>query len=142
MRIHSDKLVKSDFGLAASNAGFGPDVYYERTEHGSRSRARAFELKIDAEPGTDRHGIKRAFSRNSGGQGAEQGPYKAATWVEWGDFIVELFKIDPNAIIGHYTSAEHFVEDTAKYAPYRPKRENAVEHAARWAESLAPEPVK
>lgn len=137
MRIHSDVIEFSDFGLAASNAGFGPDVYYERTAHGSRSRARAFELSIDAEPGTDRHGIKRSFSRNTGQFGGEQSPYKAATWVEWGDLIVELFKIDPHAIIGYYSGPDHFIEETAQYAPHRPPRENAVAHAQRWAESLS-----
>lgn len=136
MRIHSDRLEFFDFGLAAGNAGLGPDVYYERTAHGSRSRARAFEFQMNAEPGSDKHGIKRSFATNSGVGGGAPSDYKAATWVEWGDLITELFKIDPQAIIGPYDGSEDFVRQTLKSATNRPAREDAESHAARWAREL------
>lgn len=142
MRIHSDKLEFSDLGLAAANAGFGPDVYYERTAHGSRKRAHAFDVSADADPGEDRHGIKRAFRCNTGTIGAQSGEYKALTWVEWGDWICQMFKIDPAAIIGSYDGAKDFVSQTTQMAPHRPARENAETHAARWADELDARVIK
>lgn len=130
MRIHTDTLTQADL-YRTLPAG----CYLEASQKGSRKRARAFEVSMSAAPGTDSHGIKRCYATNSGRYGT--GYAKAATYIEWGDWMVALLDIDPAAIIGPYDGAADFVEQTSRWAPHRPKRESAVAHARRWAEGLA-----
>lgn len=130
MKIHTDKLTYSD--IYATPAG----VEAETIERGSRSRARAFDVGLSAVHGTDRHGIKRCYARNSGKSGSAGNWDRAATWVEWGDWICGLFKLDPDAIIGQYDGAQDFIRQTMAAAPHRPERENAGAHAERWAEEI------
>lgn len=131
MKIHTDKLTSKDL---YRNTPHG--CYLETEKCGSRKRDHAFKVGMSAGHGHDSHGIKRCFARNSGQWGGAGDYDRAATWVEWGDWMVALFKIDPNAVIGTYDGIEGFIEETTKYASYRPKRENAVTHAKRWAEEL------
>lgn len=131
MKIHADKLYAAD--MRETPAG----VHSEFIERGSRSRARAFDVSLSAQHGHDRHGIKRCYARNTGRSGGAGDWDRAATWVEWGDWICELFRRDPKAIIGQYDGATDFVAQTAAAAPYRPERENAGAHAERWAEEIA-----
>lgn len=101
MRLHSDKIVWDDIAKACYAAGMR-GVSHSTTEHGSRIRDRAFEVKLTGNsprrpnggvrPGTDDH---------------------AATWDEWGMFLAYLFKIDPNMVAGDsgrpaYDGAENF----------------------------------
>ena len=130
MKIHTDKLTRADL-FAHVPSG----CYLDASQRGSRKRARAFDVHMYAKPGTDTHGIKRCYATNSGGYGA--GEYKAATYIEWGDWMVELFKIDPNAIIGTYDETGGFIGQTQHWAPTRPARENAQYHADRWAKTLS-----
>jgi hypothetical protein len=133
MRIHTDKISHAELHrIITSRDGLYPEI----AGKGSRKRDHAFELGIEAEPGKDAHGIKRSFGRNSGNMGAAQGYGKAPTWVEYGDIMVELFKLDPAAIIGPYDGEHNFITETQRAAPYRPARENAEEHADRWSEEL------
>jgi hypothetical protein len=137
MQIHTDKLTARDLYRTAP-AG----CFVEHVEHGSRSRRRRFDVGMSAAHGADAHGIARVYARNTGNRGADgygaprEIVPRAATWVEWGDWIVALFKLDPGARIGHYESPASFIETTTEYAPSRPARENAPEHAARWAREL------
>jgi hypothetical protein len=108
--------------------------YLEAESKGSRSRDHAFEVHMTAEPGSDKHGIKRCYATNSGNYGKGHG--KAATYIEWGDWMVELFKIDPQAIIGPYEGREDFVLQTHDAVSFRPQRENAEDHADRWSKEL------
>lgn len=132
MKIHTDKLTREDL-FAHVPSG----CYIDAALRGSRKRARAFDVSMSAEPGQDAHGIKRIYSRNTGTHG---GPgyddEKAATYIEWGDWMVELLKIDPDAIVGYYDGARGFVESTQQAAPRRPARENAQSHADRWKAEL------
>lgn len=131
MKIHADKLTASDIYKAA------PDrTYVELTERGSRKRKRAFDVGLSASHGDDAHGLARVYSRNTGRTGAMGDYDRAATWIEWGDWMVELFKIDPAAVIGNYDGAHDFVVQTQAAAPHRPARENAEFHADRWSEEL------
>lgn len=133
MRIHSDKITFEQLHIAVlRNEGLYPEI----SLHGSRKRDHAFELGIAAEPGEDLHEIDRCYSRNTGHFGAQQGYGRAATYIEWGDIIAELFRLDENAIVGPYDGARDFYEQTMSRAPSRPKRENAANHAARWAREL------
>lgn len=95
MRIHSDVFVIDDIHAAAERAGAGVRVKF--TVHGSRSRARAFNVTLT---GTS--------SRVPGWGKGEPGEH-AATWDEWGMFLAELFRRDPDAVApSAYESAEHF----------------------------------
>ena len=130
MRIHTKHLTRDDLVRAKPEGS-----YIEITEHGSRKRDHAFEVKLYAEPGKDRHGITRRF-KTGGAYGTTDGRHRALTWVEWGDWMVELFKIDPGAIIGKYEGWREFCDWTYEAAHQRPDRENAVEHASGWADEL------
>lgn len=134
MKIFSDKLTEGDLRNALTRA-IPNGVVLELEEHGSRKRARRFDVALSAEGGADKHGLKRCYSRNSGQFGA-LGYGRAATYIEWGDWMVELFKIDPEAIVGVYDDSHDFIVKTQEYAPHRPARESAETHADRWSEEL------
>lgn len=131
MRIHTDKLTADDLYSAVPSG-----CYLEISQKGSRKRDHAFEVGMSARPGSGAHGIKRSYPRNTGNCGSAGDFDRAATWVEWGDWMVALLKIDPNAIIGHYDGASDFVRVTTDYAVHRPAREDAPIHATRWSEEL------
>ena len=133
MRIHSDTLTIDDLTEAARAI---PGGHINITEHGSRKRDHAFEVNMFGDPGKDRHGIARSYYSNGGSYGANTGPYRALTWVEWGDWMVELLKIDPGAIIGSYVGQPGFLTDTWYVAGNRPARENAEVHKERWSREL------
>ena len=104
MRLHTDTLTAADVYAATAHL---PGVYATVTEHGSRSRKRAFEVRLEG----------NGYPRNSGRYGsdsAEQG----ATWDEWGSFFAALFAIDPDMLCGSaahpaYRDAQHFHAVTA-----------------------------
>lgn len=103
MRIHTDTLTARDIYDAADRAGDAVSVTF--TQHGSRSRARAFNVTLTG---------SSSRRPNSGGYGAGgYGDTYAATWDEWGMFLAELFRRDPAMIAGSpgrpvYADAEHF----------------------------------
>ena len=130
MRIHTKYLTRDDLERLKPEG-----TYIELTPHGSRKRDHAFEVKMYGEPGKDRHGIARRSS-TGGAYGTTDGRYRALTWIEWGDWMVELFKIDPGAIIGQYEGWRDFCDWTYELSFSRPDRENAVEHATRWQNEL------
>lgn len=102
MRIHTDKLTETDVYQAARRAGEAVRVTV--TEHGSKSRARAFNVTLT---GTS----SRRPNNGTGGRyrdGVGTDDY-AATWDEWGMFLGELFRRDPAAVVPNvYESGEHF----------------------------------
>lgn len=127
MKIHSDILTRENL------LEHVPDgVTLELAEKGSRKRRHAFDVEMAAEPGEDAHGVPRRYSRMSGG------PDRAATWVEYGDWMVELLKIDRRAIVGTYDGAYSFVLKTRGAAGGRPAFEHAPEATDRWCEELFP----
>lgn len=129
MKIHSDTITSADLYRLAPAGTYPENV--ERV--GSRKRNKGLTFTLSAEHGTDAHGIKRAFARNPGtGNRPPADQDRAATWVEYGDLILELFRIDPAAIIGPYPNLQTFITETTRAAEWRPKREHAAEHAARW----------
>lgn len=103
MRIHTDTLTVTDIYAAAARAGGGDyrtsPVLADVTEHGSRSRARAFNVTLSGTSGR----------RQNPGHGGGSRDLQAATWDEWGMFLAELFRRDPNAVVPKvYDGAEHF----------------------------------
>lgn len=98
MRIHTDTLTPADLAAAVKRAGLKPSNL-AFTEHGSRKRARAFNVTLT---GTS------SRRSNPGASGASFRP-RAATWDEWGMFLAHLFAIDPDAHVpGIYESGDHF----------------------------------
>lgn len=90
MRIHTD-LTLREFIECLSEAGVG---YHRLTEHGSRSRARAFDVILE---GTS--------SRRPNGHAYDG---CAATWDEWGAFFAAVYRADPNMVCSTYQSSDHF----------------------------------
>lgn len=99
MRIHSDVLTRGDiFGAASGIESVWVDKW---TEHGSRSRKRAFEVALRGA------GTRHTRWPNSGKFGADH-TANAATYDDWGDFLSNLFDVDPDMIAGLYRGKSHF----------------------------------
>ncbi|WP_281783735.1 hypothetical protein [Sinimarinibacterium flocculans] len=127
MRIHSDKLTPDLIRRCISEDerfdGTGAAIW-KLDEHGSRSRARAFEVRAGADAGKDANGFKRrpAMGQPADPYGHNYHPYahthydnwteKAMSHAEWGFFIANMFAIDPEAKIGGYDGHEDFVRQT------------------------------
>lgn len=98
MRLHTDIITKQDITAAARKAG--PNVAVANlSEHGSRSRGRAFEVNLS---GSGRYG----------GQWDTR-TEKTAEWDEWGNVLGLLYEQDPRLIVGSpgrptYANTEHF----------------------------------
>ena len=92
MRIHANTITADDIREAAEYAG----VTLERcTEHGSRSRARAFDVILNG-------------SGREGGQWGT-GTGKSAVWDEWGIFLSMLWARDDSVTVPRvYVDRESF----------------------------------
>lgn len=99
MRIHTDVLTFQDLIAAAEIARVD---LVDSDEHGSRSRIRAFNVKLEGES---------RRRPNGGSSGAGSG--YAATWDQWGVFLAVLFERDPEMLTPYYTDAENFADRTA-----------------------------
>lgn len=105
MRLHSDILTWNDL-LTATRAAGMRGVFMETSEHGSRIRDHAFEVKLTG----------NSPRRPNGGVRPGKDDH-AATWDEWGMFLADLFKIDPGMVAGDsgcpaYDGAENFHKAT------------------------------
>lgn len=108
MRIHTDHLSRGDLTAAVSKAGLRGVWIDGMTEHGSRSRKRAFEVRLAASPRPGRR------FRNSGQYGAESATY-AATYDEHGEWIAQLYALDADAIVGPYRGRADFHAQTKSH---------------------------
>ncbi|ATS93166.1 hypothetical protein SEA_PATIO_85 [Gordonia phage Patio] len=123
MRLHTDTLTSGDLYAATVAANDRMDattdlaansartthrphivtpMYAEITTHGSRIRTRALEVQMSGDA---------SRRTNSGNRGA--GDEYAATWDQWGLFLAEAFRRDPDMLVGSkkypvYDGAEHF----------------------------------
>lgn len=82
MRIHTS-ATRADLDAAARAAGV---ALAGLTEHGSRTHARAFEVRLSG----------------SGNYGGQYGTldHKNATWDEWGIFLAAVYEADADARCG------------------------------------------
>lgn len=87
MRLHTDKITAADIHQATKHL---PGVYAHITLHGSRSRDRAYEVRLEG----------NGYARNTGFYGANRTDETGATWDEWGAFLAYLYEIDPTAFWG------------------------------------------
>lgn len=99
MRIHANTLAPHQIYEATCAAGMtGVDVTL--TDHGSRSRARAYDVKLT---GTS---SRRPNGSNRDGESTDN---YAATWDEWGMFLAALFAADDSLTIPHvYADVDDF----------------------------------
>ena len=112
MRFHSDHHHERTVLDALRVTGLHAEgVYFDTLSvHGSRSRARAFEIKLRADTGADRFGQTRR-ARNTGRYGADSYDV-AATYDEWGILIAELLRVDEDAVFGPYKGRDDFDTQT------------------------------
>lgn len=97
MRLHSNTITPEHIANAAQRAHVTVPVL---RKHGSKKRARAFEIQLSG------NGI-------TGGQFGSL-DYRSATWDEWGIFLAALYTQDPNMVAGTaYLNREHFEWSTA-----------------------------
>ena len=112
MRLHTDHLTTSSlFNLmdaVKKDGDMATHVHFDKLdEHGSRSRARAFEIHLGSD--IKIKGDGRRWT-NSGSRGA--GGTYAATYDEWGWLIAAIFEADPNATFGQYKGRDDFHNQT------------------------------
>jgi hypothetical protein len=102
VRIHTDatsgEVYRATEGL--------PVTWHTLEEHGSRTHARSFEIRLEGSGGRN----------NAGHYGAD---FNGATWDEWGAVLARIFALDPTARMGGttahpvYSDAEDFHYQTA-----------------------------
>lgn len=97
MKIHSNHLGPTDLRNAAERAGV---TLTRMVPRGSQSHAHSWDILLSG------NGPRR--SQYGGDQEAP-----AATWDEWGMFLAELYRRDPEALCGTrsyptYANAAHF----------------------------------
>lgn len=113
MRIHSDKLTAEDI-YAAVRAIPGQTLIHvdHFCEHGSRSRSRAFDVKLGTFYGGPGTSHPRRPNPGTGPRTFGSDVW-AASYDDWGYFLAYLFEIDPDAIAGPYRHAADFRGQTA-----------------------------
>lgn len=100
MRIHTS-LDYLDMRKLTEQSG-APISFHVLTEHGSRTHAHAWEVRLEGSGGRS----------NTGQYGA--GDFDGATWDEWGAFFGALYDADPDARCGGtskrpvYARADHY----------------------------------
>ena len=107
MRIHSNEIMRPHLVAAAQAAGIEL-AFCEKA--GSRKRSHAYEVTLS---GSSRYATQS--------NGVPRGT-KAATWDEWGIFLMRLFDLDCTMIAGPYNGRAEFLKQTRE----------AVEHARNY----------
>lgn len=94
--------------------------YTDIEQAGSRSHDRSYTMRLS---GSSPYAMQHISDND-----------KAATWDEWGIFIANLFKLDPDAKIGAYKTHADFIDQTTReherITSYRP--DLAKWHTAPW----------
>jgi hypothetical protein len=137
MRLHTDKLQYVDIlrALTASwetspdGGGYHADVVERK---GSRTRDHAFEIALVGL--SSRHKRARAWGekRASGYYLDRSSNPRAASYDDWGYFIAQLFKLDPDAVFGPYKGVDDFNAQTK----HRFELDNGI------VTTVAPEPFE
>ena len=121
MKIFSDHLTTYDLHQAARKAGV--ELFHAERIYRERPRLRTYLYEISLS-GSSPYTSQSSFCE----------PHKAATWSEWGRFMVELYKIDREARIGHYKSVDDFIDQTRRISehPGNNRPDNKGRYAAPW----------
>lgn len=110
MKVHSNIITADHVAIAAATARMSYSVDMQVAELcnvGSRKRSHGVTFRGYALDGNR--------STNSGIYGAANA--RAATWDAWGYFIAEMFKVDPDAIVGQYDGVSDFGAQCRAYQP-------------------------
>lgn len=113
MRIHTDLLAVADFLDAKEyvRQATGAPVFFHGEEvlpvYGSRSRRRAFEVKLASDGTLTRRRVNYGSARAD----RFDRPY-SATWNQWGWFLAHLFSVDSSIIAGPYRGIDEFHSST------------------------------
>jgi len=97
MKVYSDTLTERDLFEAATLADV--ELYYCEPIGNTRVRLHGWEISL---AGSSPYTSQSSFA----------GAHKAATWNEWGVWMVELYKRDPRVRIGNYKTLADFMEQT------------------------------
>jgi hypothetical protein len=121
MRIHTDVLRDADFrNVLEQQQRLGRIAQSVRFKvldhHGSKSRARAYEVQLESWAAVSGDGRRRGNSGSYGAMGWESD--WAATYDEWGWLLAGLYVIDQDAVCGSaknpvYCDRDHFDQQTA-----------------------------
>jgi hypothetical protein len=98
MRIHTEATFQDILAAIGKAHAYGVRL----SEHGSRTHARAFDIKLE---GSSK---RRPNGGTSRGQASDLGTDYAATWDEWGVFLAAIYAVDPTARSWAYRDAEDF----------------------------------
>jgi hypothetical protein len=104
MKIHTS-LHEADLATAMNKTDLSDVTLHVIGRPGSRSHVRAFEVALRG------HGRRHKRPPNTGIVGAAS-PERAATRDDWGNFMAQIFAVDPNAIFGPYKGSGHFHRET------------------------------
>ena len=102
MKIHSSTITIRDIHEAVPPRCYLANFYNRDGKRciidtlGSRSHEHAYVVRLS---GSSRYVMSGL-------------PDKSATWTEWGNFIATLFRLDPEAKIGHYKTLADFMRIT------------------------------
>jgi hypothetical protein len=138
MQVHTDHLTAADLYGALKVTGLAARGVYldsDRAVSAHRSRKRHHRLNFYL-VATDGHGRRWA---NSGQRGA--GTDKAATWLEWGALIAELYHRDPDALVAYYGSASDFIAQTRR-GPGNVKPDDIPATVEAWRTLYVRKPVE
>lgn len=135
MKVKSNIITRATVGEAVRKAG----VSFIDTN----AREGWFEPIREFKPRTHEHGFEfflTGSSKYAAAHQSAQGGYereKAATWDEWGLVIEALYDVDPDAVIGYYTSRADFIAKTRAEATRiatwnEPDGYQARTHRAPW----------
>ena len=113
MRIHTDKIEHAHLRTARKAANTPEDGYVRlhAMEHGSRSRARAFEVGLEGD-GTRNKRRRNPGTRRDSDRAYDKERQYAATWDAWGRFLAHLYTVDPSMVAGPYKNADDFHDQT------------------------------
>jgi hypothetical protein len=124
MKVYSDKLTLVDL-----RAALPMGVFIEDLEVISKPRTRN-----DATGVRYKQGWNIYLSGSSVRMGQHDRYTPAATWDEWGIWMAELYRLDPDVKIGWYKSHEDFISQTTHMRDHYANRNTMVarEHRAPW----------
>ena len=121
MRIHTDRLTYGDImGALMSEQDAGRIARTVRfkvlSEHGSKSKERAFEVQLESVDKAEGDGRRAGNSGSYGAMSAEYDGY-AATFDEWGWLLSAMYRKDIWMVCGSaanpvYEDMDHFNERT------------------------------
>ena len=113
MIVRSDIITRQDICDAVDAMNANVYFIYQETPDRYMTPIREFT------PRNRKHGYEFFLAGSHTSASNHDRDHKAATWVEWGIIIDRLFKIDPNAQIGHYHGKPVFLHTTAREVTQR-----------------------